>query len=114
MEDLVKWLGDQFDEDELEARRGYLKAEPLPDYDGWDRSTTAALPPAVAARVLREIDAKRKLLTRWCELQDRIDAEPNDAKRGNLALTRHGLDMFVYQVGSVYADRPGYRAEWRP
>jgi hypothetical protein len=66
------------------------------------------------ARVLREVDAKRLLLTRWSELQDRIEAEPDQARRGDLALTRHGLDMFVYQLGTVYADRPGYREEWRP
>lgn len=66
------------------------------------------------ARVLADIQAKWLLLTRWTELQARIDAEEDLDKRGCLALTRHGLDMFVYQLGTVYADHPDYRADWRP
>jgi hypothetical protein len=66
------------------------------------------------ARVLREIDAKRLLLARWRELQTRIDAEPDTEKRGRLALTRHGLDMFAYQLAALYDQRPGYLEAWRP
>ncbi|WP_406156931.1 DUF6221 family protein [Streptomyces canus] len=129
MDELVRWLGEQLDAEEAEAR---LTAdafgavwttddamESVGSETGADvvsepyapRSFIAEHDPA---RVLREIEAKRKLLARWRELQDRIEGEPDEAKRGNLALTRHGLDMFVYQFGAVYADRTGYKESWRP
>jgi hypothetical protein len=108
VEDLVQWLRAQFDEDEEDVRRGYLKAEPIPDYDGWDKSTTAALPPAVAARVLRDIDAKRRILAEhalngWvCTTCD----------NGEVEQTFPCPTLRILAL--PYADRPGYREEWRP
>jgi erythromycin esterase-like protein len=60
--DLVQFLRDRLLEDEAEARRGYLCAPEIPNYEGWDKSTTAALPPAVAVRALAEVEAKRAIL----------------------------------------------------
>lgn len=113
MDDLVRWLGEQLDEDEADVRRGYLKAEPLPDYDGWDKSTTAGLPPVVAARVLREIDAKRQLVEQhrpvgygdvclsYC--RTRTPSQPQAWPCLTLRL-----------LALPYADRPGYQESWRP
>lgn len=107
-DDLVRWLGEQLDEDETEARRGYLKAEPLPDYDGWDKSTTASLPPAVAARVLREIDAKRRII----EQHERYAAERRRMMGG--WDPQSDDSPILAALALVYADRPGYRDEWKP
>jgi hypothetical protein len=117
VDDLEQWLGEQLDEDEEDARRGYLKADPLPDYDGWDKSGTASLPPVVAARVLREIDAKRQIME--CH-------EPWTASNGDIICGRCGREHIDGRPGGhfpcqtlrllalPYADRPGYREEWRP
>ncbi|MEV8042436.1 DUF6221 family protein [Streptomyces griseoluteus] len=130
MDDLVEWLRAQLDEDARIARAilwpgsgnkldWELVASATIDFGEdevyvGDRTIANHVMAHTPARVLREVAAKRKLLDRWSELQRRIEAETDEAKRGNLALTRHGLDMFVYQLGTVYADRPGYREEWRP
>ncbi|MDX2954578.1 DUF6221 family protein [Streptomyces caniscabiei] len=108
MEDLVRWLSACLDEDDEEARRGYLKAEPIPDYDGWNQSTTAGLPPAVAARVLREIDSKRQLLAEY-KLANAEGKYPDWA--GGYA---SGLEYAVQLAAAEYADRPGYDPEWAP
>ncbi|MEU9921895.1 DUF6221 family protein [Streptomyces griseoluteus] len=138
MDELVQWLGVQLDRDRqiaVDAKRvvgddwvisgeeyGFILSDgdPVAYFEGTGGGTAMSRAAAVhaaehdPARVLREIDAKRKLLDRWSELQRRIEAETDEAKRGDLALTRHGLDMFVYQLGTVYAGRPGYRDDWRP
>jgi hypothetical protein len=100
VDELVRWLGEQLDEDEEDVRRGYLKAEPSPDYDGWDKSTAAGLPPIVAARVLREIDAKRRIVDRYAWLREHGDTG--------------GTAWVLPLLALPYADRPGYREEWRP
>ncbi|MFM9703570.1 DUF6221 family protein [Streptomyces galilaeus] len=123
MDDLVQWLGAQLDEDETEARRGYLKAEPLPDFDGWDKSTTAGLPPAVAARVLREIEAKRQLV----KLHGRATLHAGGGAQYFDTTTVCRSCEANYQFPELswpcttlrllalpFADRPGYRKEWRP
>lgn len=134
MDDLVQWLRAQLDEDEAEARRGYLKAEPLPDFDGWDKSTTAGLPPAVAARVLREIEMKRGLLAEvlsephfmsvddhWNTCPAIVDEDgvpvcldesraPGPCDCGRDARVARRLRLFVLP----FADRPGFQEAWRP
>ncbi|MGW3427892.1 DUF6221 family protein [Streptomyces melanosporofaciens] len=85
------------------------------------------------ARVLREIDVDRELLGEYERLQrahqahqkevDRMaQAEDDDPIRRN-ALRReadylpamlHVLGRWAKGKAAVYADRPGYREEWRP
>lgn len=117
MVDLARWLGEQFDADEQEARRGYLKAEPIPDYDGWNDSTTAGLPPAVAARVLREIDAKRRILDECAYWHDKLAkeaAEPPPIPYPGLGQILDAVTPILRALALPYSDRPGYREEWRP
>ena len=62
------------------------------------------------ARVLAEIDAKRRILAE-CErmlLRDRL--RPGDYWDG----CRDALRSTVIALALPYADRPGYREEWRP
>lgn len=66
------------------------------------------------ARVLREVTFKRLLLANWLELIRRIEAESDPGTREGLALTRHGLDQFAFQLAAVYANHPDYQEGWRP
>ncbi|WP_432010164.1 DUF6221 family protein [Streptomyces cucumeris] len=113
MDELVRWLGEQLDEDERVARECAGNGE-------WDADDIAIYGPDLApevrqhmaehdpARVLREIDAKRRILAEhalngWvCSTCDNGEVEqvfPCPTLR-LLALP--------------YADRPGYREAWRP
>jgi hypothetical protein len=102
-DDLIAFLRARFDEDDEEARRGYLKAEPTLDYDGWDRRTTAGLPPVVATRVLREVEMKRRIMDEalfiWNSDVDGVFGSGWDILR---------------MLAVVYADHPDYRQEWAP
>lgn len=109
---MVPWLGEQLDDDEEEARRGYLKAEPILDYDGWNQSTTAGLPPAVAARVLLEIEVDRRLIAEYVSTQQTLDAvaHPDMYDVGRA----QGLEEAICYRALRYAGRSGYREDWRP
>lgn len=126
MDDLVQWLGQQLDEDERIARAaggaaweelpvsGWVHTTPLPASEwqppGYDHHVASA--PLVEdrahivawdpARVLREIDAKRK---RLAELAEAIAAGHDSFDLASELLPLEALP---------YADRPGYRDEWRP
>jgi hypothetical protein len=132
VDDLVRWLGEQLDEDERTAREsggaaweelpvsGWVHTSPLPATEwqppGYDHHVASAPLPADRAhiirhdpaRVLREVDAKRRLVYLAVQLP-KVTA---------------GTDMFdnhrdawaevLKQLALPYADRPGYREEWRP
>ena len=110
MDELARWLGAQFDEDEAEARRGYLKAEPLPDFDGWDKGTTAGLPPAVAARVLREIEAKRSLVA----AHERRPMSKGDTADCAQCWGAVWPCTTLRLLALPFADTLGYQESWRP
>lgn len=116
MDDLVQWLCAQLDEDERIARAatpGPWKlarqrgVEWVSSAEYWAVADCSDADPArenaehVAAwdpeRVLREIDAKRRIL-------DTLHEEGGD---------RMFADIFRL-LALPYADRPGYREEWRP
>ena len=112
VEDLARWLGVQLDEDERIARAadadlsnltGYVEIE-YPEVTADETHALRHRP----ARVLREIDAKRRILAEhplngWvCDTCDNGEVDqvfPCPTLR-LLALP--------------YADRPGYREEWAP
>jgi hypothetical protein len=128
MDELITWLRAQLDDDERVARRaGWNHPEwtydremftvasdawviaarkdrsgsPINDVDGehiarWD-----------PARVLAEVDAKRRILDMWADAQS---AEFPDYWGGYAT----ALDDVVRQLALPCADRPGFRAEWRP
>lgn len=66
------------------------------------------------ARVLAEVAAKRLLIGNWRKLIIEIDAEPDPERRERLALTRHGLDQFAFQMAAVHSAHPNYRPRWTP
>jgi hypothetical protein len=122
MDDLVQWLRDRLDEDERIARAASLGPwvqSGIGDY-GWtvtfgrpgagvetddseqglaDADFIAAHDPA---RVLREIDSKRRMIGAIEHLLVQVD-DPFA-----------GVDDVLRLLALPYADRPGYREEWRP
>lgn len=126
MDELVQWLGEQLDDDELAAlgAKGdtsgcwtrfdgppedialYSKSGKLTV--GQDRHIARHDP----ARVLLDIAADRKLLALFVEVGAR-EVDLNDA-----AEYAHGwvnaLGMAVRLRASAFSKRPGYSEEWRP
>lgn len=129
MDDLVKWLGEQLDEDERVATAASVRSSEwivngawslegeqhtvVGDEDAFCHSYNAAhIAAHDPARVLREIDAKRQLLD-WYEQRATIDSrgeDPDDYEN----VTGSTLETVMQTLAAVYADRPGYREEWRP
>lgn len=114
MSDLAEWLRAQLDEDERVA----CEAAPDPSLRWTDDSADA--PPAgwnplthIArwdpARVLAEVDAKRRLLNVYLEA-DNYYRDHRAAPAGEL----HGLWTAIQLIAAAYAGHPGYREEWRP
>lgn len=114
MDDLVRWLGEQLDEDERTARAAAnLQADPE---NGWG-AREGAITPHIGvvheeeaqrhivawnpARVLREIDAKRRILTAY---------ENHDQDAPELDVPYSVIQLLALP----YQDRPGYREQWRP
>lgn len=138
MDDLVQWFGEQLDKVERLARAAtegpwsvddekYAEAIYGPDHrtavvagGRWGgeasvfESTEDALHIAAhdPARVLREIDADRKLLALFIEV-GACEVDLDDAVE-----YAHGwvnaLGMAVRLRASAFSDRPGYREAWRP
>jgi hypothetical protein len=123
MDELVRWLGEQLDEDERIARAATLGPwvqSGIGDY-GWtvdfgrpgagvetadteqgfaDADFIAAHNPA---RVLHEINAKRRVIS---SLQHLL--------RGEDPFVSSIADDSLRLLAEPYADRPGYRDQWRP
>ncbi|WP_199572698.1 DUF6221 family protein [Streptomyces murinus] len=138
MDDLVRWLGEQFDADERIARaaqqNGDVKDghwfddedEEVIDDSGWriaftvDTGTRAHIAAHDPARVLREIDAKRALMKQIFRYEAKIDGEwgcCHDAKEieaGECPETPPHEIEALQILALVYADRPGYQESWRP
>jgi hypothetical protein len=138
MDDLVTWLRAQLDGDERVARAaagslrcgchpGAFAGAWTPDDDRVliasdvghgvaDSSGFGGLKNEVAqhiarwdpARVLAEVDAKRRILdrlARWLDVEDEYDAVQT-------TLRAEGKDM-VRDLAAPYAGRDGWREEWR-
>ncbi|MEU3098534.1 DUF6221 family protein [Streptomyces sp. NPDC006967] len=116
MDDLVEWLRAQLDEDERTARAatpgpwraGVRSGFDAVDGDGWTVCNASDVDVAHIARhdparVLREIDAKRRTLIR-CE-EAMLSASP---------MLVHFAKQTAWEMALPYADRPGYRDDWRP
>ncbi|WP_225840289.1 DUF6221 family protein [Streptomyces sp. NK08204] len=114
MDELVRWLDEQLTADTA-------RAQACPGNGKWDTEGIAFYAPDLSpqvrehivehdpARVLREIDASRDLLGRYKAMA-----------AGVLVMT--GVESILSEYRRVilpnlalrYADRPGYREEWRP
>lgn len=138
MVDLVQWLRAQLDEDERIARAVEDRSAP---WDGqWMADGNSAvrtfnghvlfyrhderpLKPGLAdhvaehdpARVLREIDAKRKILAECSYWYDRVNASATEKHPQPDLGARFEVAMPILLLLALpYSDRPGYREEWAP
>ncbi|MFD5709508.1 DUF6221 family protein [Streptomyces pharetrae] len=137
MDDLLRWLRAQLDEDERIARAATLGPwvqSGIGDY-GWtvdfgrpgsgvetadteqglaDADFIAAHDPA---RVLREIDAKRWIIDECAHWYGKLAKEavaPSPAPFPALGEVLDAVTPILRALALPYADRPGYREEWRP
>ncbi|MET8694736.1 DUF6221 family protein [Streptomyces bauhiniae] len=104
MDDLVQWLTTQLDEDERIARAAdadlsnvFTRIEVFDAEMAADERHIVTHGPA---RVLREIDAKRRIVERYAWLREHGDT-------GDIAWVLPLLAL-------PYEDREGFREEWRP
>ncbi|MFL1903108.1 DUF6221 family protein [Streptomyces tauricus] len=129
MDELVRWLGEQLDEDERIARAVEDRSAP---FDGqWMADGNSAvrtlnghvlfyrhgadpLKPGLVdhvvahdpARVLREIEAKRDLL--------RVAERAHDYHETFVNGFASALEGTLRLFAAAYAARPGYQESWRP
>lgn len=94
--DLTTWLLRQIDEDEREARR----AQSAGDSD-WKHSARWS-----PARVLADLRAKRLIIS---SIQSVSILEGTAVD-----MIRSEFDPILRYFAEPYADRPGYRRQWRP
>ncbi|MEU3683745.1 DUF6221 family protein [Streptomyces sp. NPDC030592] len=139
MDDLVQWLRAQLDDDERTARAAtgeewdaIAPSQPYVIFDvaahkanktletvgrvaaverAEDRAHIARHDPA---RVLREIDAKRQLFAiHRSEPNPDWDRPGVDGRSCTCCITQYPCPT-LRLLALPYADRPGYREEWRP
>lgn len=114
-DDLVTWLRAQLDEDDADARRRDFHTGMCSRFldPGGDCSCD------YSDHVLAEVEAKRRILDR-VEKAAASAAMPvgYDAvarlEKSLAKVTAPELDRVVRLLALPYADRPGYRDEWRP
>lgn len=66
------------------------------------------------ARVLREIEAKRRIVAMYEEAKAAVDSYTEPSNRLIAAASRNSLASAVKALALPYSDRPGYRDDWRP
>lgn len=112
-DELAAWLRVQLDDDEQEAQDALKRTTTTRRRVGGEWVEDTVQPPEWRrsvwgpARVLRELDAKRKIIAEHDvysrPLGERMDCQSYDFPCTTLRL-----------LALPYADRPGYREEWRP
>ena len=133
-DDLVMWLRTQLDEDERVARATTASSSgiwhittggEIRDSDGIGIVHTSARLPAAEleyiarhdpARALREVDAKRRILDRHgpIEIFGSMYCTYCGMLGGQRARDVNWPCPEILDAALPYADRPGYRDEWRP
>lgn len=111
MGDLATWLRAQLAEDEREINR---HPDGNDDFLGGDLVATEEqnypAAPYLAmskTRALAELDAKRRIL-------DHVERELSDPGGDNPYWYEDKMSSVLRLLALPYADRPGYREEWRP
>lgn len=111
MDDLVAFLRDRLAEDEAAARKvpEDLREIPLGLWAG--TGPMEHLARHSAARVLREVEAKRRIVDEYAE---RAHYDNEDWHYEGATGRIHGLGEALRFLASVYSDHPSFREEWRP
>jgi hypothetical protein len=127
MGDLVGWLRAQLDEDE-QAARGCGGSEWREHPSNWVSTTSSDRIALVVhdgdrghitrhdpARVLREIDTKRRLLDLHQEKLEQGYGSDHCAECGFGETSQSYYPCATLRLLALpYVDRPGYREDWRP
>lgn len=136
-DNLIAWLREQVDEDERRARSGAIKGHTswrveygrLGDYEVVDGAGRVVVPELVnmlgtsahianfdPARVLAEVESKRRILDHWESLRAEV-ARYRSADEENppsiLLAGEQVLETTARAMALPYQDRPGFREEWR-
>jgi len=141
MDELVRWLGQQYDKDERIARAACWDEQSdvwtaRPPQDRYERYVVVdylddgvvVVTPENAdadgvgqhiaehdpARVLREIDAKRQLIALHQEVEDPEEMQDYCATCEVTGNYPYYPCATLRLLALPYADRPGYRDDWRP
>lgn len=125
MDELVRWLGKQLDEDERIAKKAGMRslqwrlARPLDDEEMGDASWLR--PPELEhaerhdpARVLREVDAKRGVLRQYEAVREQVRNPVSAENRRAARIAQGELEDVLRLLAVPYSDRPGYDGAWRP
>jgi hypothetical protein len=122
VDDLVTWLRAQLDADERVAKRAlsFRYDHPLDapwenariaverkTASSWERYAARLTP----ARALAEVEAKRAIIA---DLGKANDAGESVLWSRSEVSTIWALERAVQHLASAYADRAGWREEWRP
>ncbi|MEU6841223.1 DUF6221 family protein [Streptomyces sp. NPDC046716] len=125
MHDLVRWLGAQLDADTRQASSVHALECDIHAYLQGDLDAVKAAmamfheaPGAVCdcgipARVLRETDTKRRIVARVRDALTEAES-PDHLVSRPARVTLLAVEPIAKELATVYADRPGYREEWRP
>lgn len=118
MSDLVAWLRAQLDEDDSAAFRTIAWCRNGHDDDFANSLHIARWDPA---RVLAEVEAKRRILDMWevadqhrYDLPSGISEGRDPDERDRDDAVAETFDDVVALLALPYTDRPGYDASWRP
>ena len=115
VDNLVTWLRVQLDEDERIAGElgelDYVAEGGLGSVAGW--SLIDYLKRFGSARALAEVDAKRNVLDRYADAQARQTDPEYSWSDADVQVSEYE-DWILPALALPYADRPGYRDEWRP
>jgi hypothetical protein len=103
VDDLTVFLTARLDEDEGVAKAVRDRHWMMATIPGGE------LAPGVPGRVLREIEADRRLLAEW----QKAEADPAVDDQWNAGLAA-GLRLAVQIRTARYGDHPDYRQEWKP
>jgi hypothetical protein len=107
VDDLGTWLRAQLDDDERVARRVAPNQAPIDLRAMVTREGSEPFLIVDSARVLAEVDAKRRIL-------DDCAGYYEDGAESAEAVTDGMAWRTLVALALPYADRPGYRDEWRP
>lgn len=108
MTDLVAFLRARLDEDEAAADAALYP--PPGHYDkGWQAETLRKL----AARVLAEVEAKRRIVDRYEANLDR-QTDPEESQLDADIIVGEYEDWTLPAIAWPYADHPDYAPAWRP
>ncbi|MEU9888659.1 DUF6221 family protein [Sphaerisporangium sp. NPDC051011] len=113
--DVVLWWPPDPDEAENERRLGHSVTA-----DSWrgadvDRGMAPHIARHDPARVLREVEAKRKLLGHYEDaVVSLANAGPNGEVHDLMTGAVNTLRAVLIDHVQIYADHPDYREEWRP